>query len=177
MKFETRTLAERLAQFENSISNKAWKLSPKEKTKGQNFRFYQCKRILSELISIIDHYRRENPDQGIDQIGCPSIRTSLKGVQHITWYRPDLKIEISICWFGGSKTKRFRGFKVFWPYPSKKADKKHFEIPSEIHDSENDLPAKVQIEIAQRELARWVLSADAFSEYPKTEVFISGRIR
>tara|TARA_R110002020_G_scaffold171937_1_gene362010 strand:- start:3995 stop:4519 length:525 start_codon:yes stop_codon:yes gene_type:complete len=174
MKFETRTLKERLAQFENSISHKAWKLSPKEKDKGQDFRFYQFQKILGESISIIDHYKREK--LSID-LGQPSIRTSMKGVQHITWYRPDLKIEISICWFAGSKTRNFRGFKVFWPYPSKDSEKKHFEIPSGLHNAESDLPAKVQIEIAQREMARWILSADAFQGYPKTKVFISGRVQ
>jgi hypothetical protein len=163
--FKKTSLKKRLERMPNSLikDQDLWRLSAKDKEKGQNRHFYNAKKILERCRSFIKY--KADPE-----IGIPEIRKSAKGVFHLTWYRPDLKIALSICWFAGSKEKSFRGFKVFWPYPSSKAKKKHFQIPCEPHEEESDLPAKVQIEIVIRELTAWVLDPSAFPDYPRYSV-------
>tara|TARA_R110000765_G_scaffold172333_1_gene277187 strand:+ start:1497 stop:2009 length:513 start_codon:yes stop_codon:yes gene_type:complete len=164
--FKKTSLKERLERLSGTLPARAWKLTDHEKKKGQEFLFYRAGKNLGFLISFINsrsHYEKEKH-------GVPIIRKSHKKVHHITWYRPDLRTTISICWFSGSGNRSFRGIKVFWPYPSSAAEKKHFEIPCKVHDPETDLPAKVQIEILVREAAAWILDPKSFEGYPKYTV-------
>ena len=53
-------------------------------------------------------------------------------------------------------------------------------IPQEIlrkciHDPETDLPAKVQIEMAERAVSRWVMDPDSFPGYRKIAVYQKGK--
>ena len=159
--FENKSMRERLERLpKHLISDRnLWTVSKKD-SGSQEYRFYNARKHLNHLRQFIKS--KCEGDLGIENL---ELRKSQKGVHYLYWYRKDLKMALSICWFAGSEKRNFRGFKVFWPWMSKNQKKKAFEIPCKPHDPETDLPAKVQIEILIRELTAWILDPEAFAEH------------
>ena len=59
--------------------------------------------------NILNHLARKLRTIGIEHIySC----NSLRNVPYITFYSQRKKV--NVCWFAGSETRDFRGFKIFW---------------------------------------------------------------
>lgn len=122
--------------------------------KSQEFQFYRVGKILKDLKHLLERdprfekgYHRAHANIVQSKRGTPYLVCNISGRE-----------TVSVSWFGATLTRRFRGFKVFWPFPCYTGDqnKQKFPLICKVHEI-GDLPAKSQIEIALREVVEFVL--------------------
>jgi len=82
-----------------------------QSSKTGEFIYYQVKEIYAFVT------------ERLVRLGCYkniTVRESRRGVPHMTLLRhkQDHITTMSICWFGGSHSRHWRGFKIWHPYPS-----------------------------------------------------------
>ena len=139
-----------------------------DKLRADEKKYRDRLRILKKLRNTIRLHENFNDEKAHVEIQCAK-----SGLFHLVFLCAERDMRVSIAYF--SSAKRFRGFRMFYPYPNFKNQTRRDFRMQEKGISKGYKPPEIAIIEAVESAANYLMSQNAFTEDDVLKVFYTDK--